>query len=314
MRVLIIEDEMGALDDLRSILAESAPDIRIAGTTESVMQSVAWLEKNHAPDLIFMDIHLSDGSAFEIFKRTAVEAPVIFTTAYDEYAIHAFRVNAVDYLLKPLAIDEVKRALEKYRKLSRPQVLPDIEKLYEMISCQRTNSRRNILVAYKDKLLPIPTEKIAFFYSTKETSRVYLADGSNYAYNRTLESICDDMGSPGILPGQQTIRRRQGAHHKHRRMVEQPPAGFDGYRDARARIPEQEPGCGVQKMDHGISSRKNITGVRGIRSAPDPPRRGQGGSGRRPARRGGRRYPSHGGAYGRSGECLSRIFPAGSAP
>ena len=135
----------------------------------------------------------SDGSAFEIFKRTAVEAPVIFTTAYDEYAIHAFRVNAVDYLLKPLAIDEVKRALEKYRKLSRPQVLPDIEKLYEMISCQRTNSRRNILVAYKDKLLPIPTEKIAFFYSTKETSRVYLADGSNYAYNRTLESICDDM-------------------------------------------------------------------------------------------------------------------------
>lgn len=239
---------------------------------------------------------------------------MIFTTAYDEYAIHAFRVNAVDYLLKPLAIDEVKRALEKYRKLSRPQVLPDIEKLYEMISCQRTNSRRNILVAYKDKLLPIPTEKIAFFYSTKETSRVYLADGSNYAYNRTLESICDDMGSPGILPGQQTIRRRQGAHHKHRRMVEQPPAGFDGYRDARARIPEQEPGCGVQKMDHGISSRKNITGVRGIRSAPDPPRRGQGGSGRRPARRGGRRYPSHGGAYGRSGECLSKIFPAGSAP
>lgn len=276
MRVLIIEDEMGALDDLRSILAESAPDIRIAGTTESVMQSVAWLEKNPAPDLIFMDIHLSDGSAFEIFKRTAVEAPVIFTTAYDEYAIHAFRVNAVDYLLKPLAIDEVKRALEKYRKLSRPQVLPDIEKLYEMISCQRTNSRRNILVAYKDKLLPIPTEKIAFFYSTKETSRVYLADGSNYAYNRTLESICDDMDPPGILPGQQTIRRRQGAHHKHRRMVEQPPAGFDGYRDARARIPEQEPGCGVQKMDHGISPvpEKTFTGVRGIRSVPNPLRRG----------------------------------------
>ena len=99
----------------------------------------------------------------------------------------------MDNLLKPLAIDEVKRALEKYRRLNRPQVLPDIEKLYEMISCQRTNSRRNILVAYKDKLLPIPTEKIAFFYSTKETSRVYLADGSNYAYNRTLESICDDM-------------------------------------------------------------------------------------------------------------------------
>mgnify|MGYP000447277675 CR=1 FL=1 len=275
MRVLIIEDEMGALDDLRSILAESAPDIRIAGTTESVMQSVAWLEKNPVPDLIFMDIHLSDGSAFEIFRRTAVEAPVIFTTAYDEYAIHAFRVNAVDYLLKPLAIDEVKRALEKYRRLNRPQVLPDIEKLYEMISCQRTNSRRNILVAYKDKLLPIPTEKIAFFYSTKETSRVYLADGSNYAYNRTLESICDDM-DPRAFCRVNKQRRRQGAHHEHRRMVEQPPAGFDGYRDARARIPEQKPGCGVQKMDHGISPvpEKTFTGVRGIRSAPNPLRRG----------------------------------------
>ena len=83
-------------------------------------------------------------------------------------------------------------------------------------------------------------------------------------------------GSPGILPGQQTIRRRQGAHHEHRRMVEQPPAGFDGYRDARARIPEQEPGCGVQKMDHGISPvpEKTFTGVRGIRSVPNPLRRG----------------------------------------
>ena len=272
MRVLIIEDEMGALDDLRSILAESAPDIRIAGTTESVMQSVAWLEKNPAPDLIFMDIHLSDGSAFEIFKRTAVEAPVIFTTAYDEYAIHAFRVNAVDYLLKPLAIDEVKRALEKYRKLSRPQVLPDIEKLYEMISCQRTNSRRNILVAYKDKLLPIPTEKIAFFYSTKETSRVYLADGSNYAYNRTLESICDDMDPRAFCRVNNTSS--PGSTSQASSYGRTAACWFRWNRDARARIPEQEPGCGVQKMDHGISSRKNITGVRGIRSAPDPPRRG----------------------------------------
>lgn len=151
---------------------------------------------------------------------------MIFTTAYDEYAHPPSGSTPWTICSKPLAIDEVKRALEKYRRLNRPQVLPDIEKLYEMISCQRTNSRRNILVAYKDKLLPIPTEKIAFFYSTKETSRVYLADGSNYAYNRTLESICDDMGSPGILPGQQTIRRRQGAHHEHRRMVEQPACWF----------------------------------------------------------------------------------------
>lgn len=201
---------------------------------------------------------------------------MIFTTAYDEYAIHAFRVNAVDYLLKPLAIDEVKRALEKYRRLNRPQVLPDIEKLYEMISCQRTNSRRNILVAYKDKLLPIPTEKIAFFYSTKETSRVYLADGSNYAYNRTLESICDDMDPRAFC----RVNKQYVVAREHITSIvvwsNSPPAGFDGYRDARARIPEQKPGCGVQKMDHGISPvpEKTFTGVRGIRSAPNPLRRG----------------------------------------
>lgn len=195
MRVLIIEDEAGALDDLSSILAEVAPDVEVAGTTESIMQTVSWLEKNPAPDLIFMDIHLSDGSAFEIFKRTAVEPPVIFTTAYDEYAIHAFRVNAIDYLLKPVAVGEMKRALAKYRKFNRPQAAPDLDRLFEMFSRQRENTRKNILVAYQDKLLPIPVEHVSFFYSTKETSKVYLADGNSYTYNKTLDSICEDLDS-----------------------------------------------------------------------------------------------------------------------
>ena len=191
--ILILEDEQRNANRLVRLLKEIVPEARIDGPLVTIEAAAEFLRKAPASDLILADIRLSDGLSFEALKEAPPAVPIIFTTAYDEYAIHAFRVNAVDYLLKPLAIDEVKRALEKYRKLSRPQVLPDIEKLYEMISCQRTNSRRNILVAYKDKLLPIPTEKIAFFYSTKETSRVYLADGSNYAYNRTLESICDDM-------------------------------------------------------------------------------------------------------------------------
>ena len=255
MRVLIIEDEMGALDDLRSILAESAPDIRIARTTESVMQSVAWLEKNPVPDLIFMDIHLSDGSAFEIFQAVRpVEAPGDLHDRLRRVRHPCLQgQRRGGYLLKPLAIDEVKRALEKYRRLNRPQVLPDIEKLYEMISCQRTNSRRNILVAYKGQTAADPDGE----------NRLFLFDqGDVEGIPRRWQQLCLQQdagehlrrhGSPGILPGQQTIRRRQGAHHEHRRMVEQPPAGFDGYRDARARIPEQKPGCGVQKMDHGIS-------------------------------------------------------------
>lgn len=195
MKVLITEDEAGALDDLRSILAEVAPDIRVAETTESITQTVSWLERNPAPDLIFMDIHLSDGSAFEIFKRTSVESPVIFTTAYDEYAIHAFKVNAIDYLLKPISVEEMRHALAKYRKFNRQPALPDLNRLYEMFAQQRANSHKNILVAYQDKLLPIPTEQVSFFYSTKETSKVYLADGKSYPYNKTLDSICGDMDS-----------------------------------------------------------------------------------------------------------------------
>ena len=193
MKVLIIEDEAGALDDMSSILAEVAPDIEVAGTTESIMQTVSWLERNPAPDLIFMDIHLSDGSAFEIFKHTSVESPVIFTTAYDEYAIHAFKVNAIDYLLKPICVEEMKHALAKFRKLNRQPAVPDLNRLCEMFAQQRTNSHKNILIAYRNQLLPIPTERISFFYSTKETSKVYLADGKSYPYNKTLDSICDDM-------------------------------------------------------------------------------------------------------------------------
>lgn len=194
MKVLIVEDEAGARDDLRGILSEIAPDIEVAGTTESVTQTVAWLERHQAPDLIFMDIHLSDASAFEIFRRTDVGSPVVFTTAYDEYAIHAFRVNAIDYLLKPVDIGEMRRALAKYRDICRPPLARDLNRLVQMFAQQQpTSVRKSILIAYQDKLLPIPAEKIAFFYSTKETSKVYLADGTGYAYNRTLESICEEM-------------------------------------------------------------------------------------------------------------------------
>lgn len=102
MKALIIEDEKAAVRNLEALLAEVAPDTKIICTLDSITDSVSWFEANPAPDVVFMDIHLADGSAFEIFEHVRVGCPVIFTTAYDEYALKAFKVNSIDYLLKPI--------------------------------------------------------------------------------------------------------------------------------------------------------------------------------------------------------------------
>ena len=143
MKVLIVEDETAAYENLTDILTEITPDIRIMANTESVTQTVGWLQSNPAPDLIFMDIHLSDGSAFAIFDRIELETPIIFTTAYDRYAIEAFKVNSIDYLLKPVKVEDVEHALEKYSKLTRQDLLQYLSQLTLLKPAPR----------YKDKLL-----------------------------------------------------------------------------------------------------------------------------------------------------------------
>src|SRR5690606_7617616 len=119
MKVLIVEDENIAVKNLTAILSELEYDIEIVGQTESVFQTIKWLENHTLPDLIFMDINLSDGLAFNIFSSITVEAPIIFTTAYDEYAIQAFKVNSIDYLLKPIDAKQIRTALQKHHALSK---------------------------------------------------------------------------------------------------------------------------------------------------------------------------------------------------
>ena len=189
MRVLIIEDEMGALDDLRSILAESAPDIRIAGTTESVMQSVAWLEKNPAPDLIFMDIHLSDGSAFEIFKRTAVEAPVIFTTAYDEYAVQAFKYNSFDYLLKPIDADELAAAIEKVGRSGRNTSDEPLRQLFEALQQGGCRYRERFLLPYRDGYKTVSVREINHIFTENKIVRLHLDDGTSESVSVSMDEL-----------------------------------------------------------------------------------------------------------------------------
>ncbi|HEX2395908.1 MAG TPA: LytTR family DNA-binding domain-containing protein [Bacteroidales bacterium] len=187
MRILIVEDETAAYENLVDILAEIDLGVQITGYTESISQTVHWLQNNPSPDLILMDIHLSDGSAFSIFKAIQVETPIIFTTAYDEYAIDAFKVNSIDYLLKPIKVEELRNALEKFNRLKQPDILQYLSQLNGLGATGKF--RDKLLIPYKDQLLPVDLTNVSCFYSTEKNTRIYLRDGKCYPYCKTLDQI-----------------------------------------------------------------------------------------------------------------------------
>jgi DNA-binding LytR/AlgR family response regulator len=193
MKVLIVEDETVAYTNLKKIISEIDSTIEVVGNTESVRQTVAWLQLSPTlPDLIFMDIHLSDGSAFNIFNQITVETPIVFTTAYDEYAIAAFKVNSVDYLLKPIEVEAVRQALDKFHRVNRQDIFQYLTELPKLISSQEQYSHK-ILIPINDKLLPVALDSVSCFYTTNEKTTVILNDGKTYPYKRTLDSIIQSL-------------------------------------------------------------------------------------------------------------------------
>lgn len=187
MKLLIVEDETAAYENLVDILSEIDPTIRVVGNTESIKQTINWLQANPVPDLILMDIHLSDGSAFSIFDSIRLETPIIFTTAYDEYAISAFKVNSIDYLLKPIKTEEMRFALEKFRKWSSEDVFKYLTQLSQIAPAIRYKDK--LLISLKDKLQPVNLIEISCFYTTEKNTRVYLKNGKDYSYSKSLEQI-----------------------------------------------------------------------------------------------------------------------------
>lgn len=187
MKVLIVEDETAAYEILVDMLSEINPAIEVLANTESVGQTVEWLGSNPAPDLILMDIHLSDGSAFIIFDRIAVDVPVIFTTAYDQYAIEAFKVNSIDYLLKPIKTTELDAALHKFSRWSGRDINLYLSKMSAMTAGMRYQDK--FLIPVKDQLIPVGVREIAFFYTTDKSTFIYLQDGRQLIYNKTLDQI-----------------------------------------------------------------------------------------------------------------------------
>lgn len=188
MNVVIIEDETAAALNLQSILRKIAPEADITAQLEGVAESVEWLERNPCPDLIFMDIHLSDGEAFRIFERTEITAPVIFTTAYDQYALDAFRVNSVDYLLKPIKETDVRRALDKLQRLSSLDRYRYCRQVESMIAWQSTRQQA-FLIRIRDRIIPLHRDRIAFCYTSSERVVAHTFDGEAYPIDKTLEAL-----------------------------------------------------------------------------------------------------------------------------
>lgn len=189
MRVLIVEDESAAAQNLCSILRNVQPPLEIVAQCESVVESVEFLkESQNTVDLIFMDIHLADGDAFKIFDRVEVSTPIIFTTAYDQYALQAFKVNSIDYLLKPIKSDEVGRALEKLYLLTATE-RQEYSARVNHVAQSRADVARSLLVHVKDKIIPLKIEVVAYFYTSNERVVAHTVSGETYPIDKSLDAI-----------------------------------------------------------------------------------------------------------------------------
>src|SRR3989339_1559742 len=166
MKIVIIEDEKFTAEDLAKTIISVTPDAEIAAFIYSVRDAISYFKKNAAPDLIFSDIQLGDGLSFKIFKSVDIAAPVIFCTAYDEYALNAFKTNGIDYILKPFSQKTIASTISKYKELkanfSKNSV--NIDKIFEVFENQKKQTLSSVLVYVKDKILPVNIENIAVFY------------------------------------------------------------------------------------------------------------------------------------------------------
>lgn len=192
MNAIIIEDETAAVGSLKAILTQnSVMPVNVIAELESIEESIRYFSSNPHPDIIFMDIHLADGSAFKIFEQVDIEAPVIFTTAYDEYALQAFQVSSIDYLLKPVTLVSLERALGKLRRFGPEERLEHIRQTNSTI--QRRHTIKSLLVMLADKFYPLPVEDILFFYTANKKITAYTSDGKRHPVDRTLDTLSEQL-------------------------------------------------------------------------------------------------------------------------
>ena len=195
MKVVIVEDELAASENLTYLLHSIDNTIEILKVIDSVKSSVAYFSKSHEAELVFMDIHLADGISFEIFDSVSINIPVIFTTAYNQYALKAFKFNSIDYLLKPIDKDELSDSLEQYKVQTKQKGIADhqIKGLLDLVSGKTKTYKSTFLVNHRDQLIPIKTENIAYFRIDTGIVKGITSDNKSYIIDQKLDDLEEEL-------------------------------------------------------------------------------------------------------------------------
>jgi len=189
MNTIIIEDENLSAQRLEGMLQKCDPNIRVSAILPSVAESVQWLRRNEMPDLVFMDIHLEDDLCFKIFELAPLTSPVIFTTAYDEYMIKAFKVNNIDYLLKPVNLVELMAALNKYKALKEQFSKPDFNTLLQFIGQRTPEYKTRFMITVGNKIRSIETADVSYFYSDEKITFMVTREGQHLPIDFSLDKL-----------------------------------------------------------------------------------------------------------------------------
>ena len=195
MRALIVEDEKPAQESLIRALARNCPDVRVVGVTESVKDTLLWLRTpGNEADVIFMDVELQDGSSFEVFRQQEVKAKVIMTTAFDKYAVKAFRVGSVDYLLKPYDDNALLRAVERCRVPSPEENRQALLAAMRILENSKSEQfRRRLIIRLGRQIIPVPTAEIAYFYIEGKNKYIVMNGGTKYYMDRQTDAVLKEL-------------------------------------------------------------------------------------------------------------------------
>jgi len=246
MNIVIIEDEPATARNLEYMLKEIEPDLKVLIKLTSISDSIGWLIDNQICDLIFMDIRLSDGLSFEIFKKVELETPVIFVTAYNEYALQAFKANGIDYVLKPFEEGELQNALTKFKKLKATSPLNNNGDIIKMLGQLKENSsfKQSFLIQYKDKLIPLQVNQIAWLYTENDLVHAQTFDKKQYIMDFTLEQLQTQLDSTVFFrANRQYLINRSSIleaeiYFNGRLLIKVQPQSKDQILISKARVPE----------------------------------------------------------------------------
>ena len=189
IKVLIIEDERPAAKRLEKLLLEISSNFEIIEQCDSIESSIAYFKSGIQPDLVMLDVQLGDGLSFEIFKTVEINCPVIFTTAYDEYAIKAFELNSIDYLMKPINREKLQKSVDKFNKLSQQYSPIDLKKLVNLLDDEKRDFKQRFLVYVGEQIVSVQTSDIAYFYSVEKSTFLKTHSGKSYGFDLSLDKL-----------------------------------------------------------------------------------------------------------------------------